>query len=237
METEIIEVLNIKLIPDLVNIINDYTLTPFEYYNLIDNKKYTHQEYQEYRDQYEKNISKQILGKYRSENIYKVIKDNIKNDADINKFISEKNNMFIFEKQQIHYNIEYKYVKYINDIFLRYLKLLVEAFKDARVFNVKEFKKISDSEYYIYGKQYFQYFYQGSSTDGLRIKYKKFKYNAVSLSNLVIDQLSLSGYVETEGYLSRIMESELWYTYKTILTDNLDSIEVTKNKLSKIYKI
>src|SRR5437764_12982101 len=82
MTLEIKEILNIILIPDLTNIINDYTLTPFEYYKLIDHKKYTKNEYLKYQVQYEISTAKQISKNYKSDQqiINDAITQEFKND-------------------------------------------------------------------------------------------------------------------------------------------------------------
>src|SRR5207237_5301608 len=67
MIPEIREILNVKLIPDLVNIITDYILTPFEYHKLIDQKKYTEQEYQKYQKEYSIKISEMIYQQWKSD--------------------------------------------------------------------------------------------------------------------------------------------------------------------------
>src|SRR5438105_15685479 len=80
MEPEIKELLNHKLIPDLVNIITDYLLTPLEYFKLIDYKKYTHDTYYKFRTKYEKRRAMEIYQGYNPTQIYKSVWTQIEND-------------------------------------------------------------------------------------------------------------------------------------------------------------
>ena len=127
METEIIEVLNTKLIPDLVNIINDYTLTPFEYFGLIDEKKYITQEYQEYRDEYEKIISKQIIANYKMDS------------------------KFLFNYISINLENRTQRIEESKKLFDSYIKLLIAELKNANIFIIDNFKILEDRKYQIIG--------------------------------------------------------------------------------------
>ena len=131
METEILEILNTKLIRDLVKIIDDYLLTPYQYFKLIDGKKYTTQEYQEYRDQYQCYIANVISKNFNTEyhtNYNSVVNDIIA-ESKMLKLYPELTN---FTKEQIT-KIS---LKSMNVIFIRYITKLITTLNDIRIFNV-----------------------------------------------------------------------------------------------------
>lgn len=139
MEPEIIKVLNHKLIPDLVNIVNDYLLTPLEYYGLIDQQKYTVEEFEEYRNEYEKNVSEQIKKIYDIE--YTAILEVLNTEINLENLQTSETFLSTFEKNQIKSEISYKYKKLVNDFFIKYLRLIISELHSSRIFKVTDFKE------------------------------------------------------------------------------------------------
>lgn len=157
------EILDIKLIPDLLNLVNDYTLTPYQYHKLIDNKKYTEQEYQKFRDEYEIAISKTIVDAHASE--YNTILETIKN-IDF-QFSSTPRILTTFEKEQIKSEIIHKHKKIISDFFIKYIHMLVLELKNSRIFEVTDFREniyAYDPDitlgYSLYGTHYSEYIFE-----------------------------------------------------------------------------
>ena len=138
MEPEIKKILNNNLIPDLINIINDYLLTPYQYFKLLDGKKYTYSEYYEFWDQYEKDISRVIYKEYGIE--AEVVYQNILKQPDIKMAL-----------------------KNIDMLLDKYIRVLITAFLDANIFETTGFEKIEEDTYCITGKQLYEYLPQKSN--------------------------------------------------------------------------
>src|SRR5437763_3344021 len=128
MDLKVKEILNLKLIPDLVSIITDYTLTPYEYFKLIDNKKYTDDEYQKFEKEYIIKIAETIYQEWKLD--LEIANSKVKKPINLKFFDFKSSRLSLLDK---------------------YIPIFITEFKNANVVEIKKFKKVSDYVYKIYG--------------------------------------------------------------------------------------
>lgn len=211
MNSDTREVLENFLIPDLINIIDEYTITPYVYFRLINaDKKYTYPKYLEFMEEYQMNISREIYSNYKTEQkmMFNQIMEEIEKEQKINNLSSNQKKL----------EIEIKYIKSIDNLLNKYVELFIFALKEANIFETDHFIKISNNQHNINGTQLYEYFVISNDKRtpiNINLSFEKNIY----YSKLEIKQKKGKRYKSVE-YSEQEIESILWRTYIDIIREN-----------------
>ena len=204
-----------KLIPDLQNIVNEY-LTPYDHYKLH-GIIYTKQQYLKYQQEYELKISKEIYQNFESEMYQNFLKNQelVRNDPEYPNLQIFIDHPFIENRELnlMRNNFVKKYQKFIRDIFDKYIILVIKAFHDANIFQIREYYFDLMENNYIRGIQ-LQNNLQISNLDKpISVECKNYY---IGNKDIRIFQLARTKYKYLKDYEYSQM-SPLWKTYRNLI--------------------